>query len=393
MVCLSPNELLFDEPHHMAIAEGIKTEGLIKTLKVPPSGSAPGPLYSFIHLGLAPLTGLKPLGIRLVNIVIFAGVLVLTAIIAKILQLSNPILTASTLLVVPFVYPAVGMALTDIPALFFFTLFILFFIKLIQNLEASPLAHIMLLSILSGVSLGLAIIGRQIYICALVGTLVILGKDRKTWIGLVLVVSFAVISSAWLFLIWGGLTPPGLAIGGISIIHGMLSFAYLGLATWFICPRWIKIDKLTIILSFAISIIIFLSSWHYDPASSLAQKMIPSWLFSSYARLSGIGLAIVAFIWLYSFLLNAIEERRDKKMLFLYFILIILALTPISISYQFSSKYVVTCITVLVIIISPKLKVYFVTLPRYILGISLGIATLWTYYIFWSMNSGTCFSG
>jgi hypothetical protein len=156
LILLSPSKLLYDEPDHLAIAHGIKTIGLIDTLKHPPSISAPGPLYSFIHLGLAPLTCLNPPWIRLINIVLLAGVIIITVLLAQILNVSYPVLTASTLLVIPFLYPAVGMALTEIPALFFFTLFSWFCLKLMENPTELSLFSIISLSTFTGLLLCLA---------------------------------------------------------------------------------------------------------------------------------------------------------------------------------------------------------------------------------------------
>jgi hypothetical protein len=152
------------------------------------------------------------------------------------------------------------------------------------------------------------------------------------------------------------------------------------MGTWFICPKWIRINKISIYASLVIASVVLLSPLHYDPATSLARMIIPDWLFGSYQRLSIVGLAVLASIWIYSLFYNAWQVRKDKKWLFCYFLVLLIGLTPIAISYQFSSRYVVTDISGLVLILSPQLSVNFLGITRFALGILLGIATLLTYY-------------
>lgn len=380
---MSPKKLIHDEPHHIAIAQSIMHVGLIDTLKHPPSISAPGPLYSFVHLGLASLTGLKAPWIRFVNIAFFLGIVVLTVVIAQLLNLPSPVLIGSSLLAIPFIYHTVGIALTEIPALFFFTLFCLFFVKLIQDLPEVPLSAVLTLAILAGFSLGLAIIGRQTYICALAATPIILSRERRSWMAFILVLFAAGIASFWLFVIWGGLTPPGLRIGGINLKHGILSLAYLGMATCFICPGWMKLTRWSMAISLAVTGAILLFHFSFYPAVSLSQMLIPDWLFGYYRLLTSTAVIMIAAIWIYSLCWNGLKVGNDKKWRFLYFLAFLLALTPIGISFQFSSRYVVADLTVLVLILGATITEGYYTIVRFFLGNLLGIAFLTNYYLFY----------
>ena len=284
MICMSPHKLIYDESHHIAIAKSIESIGLINTLTNPPTISALGPLYSFIQLSLIDFTSLNAPWVRFINFSLFLFIIVLLILISKKLKLNSPELTALCIMAVPFLYPTVGMALTEIPALLFFTLFCFFFIELMARLPTSPPLSLVSWAILAGLSLGVACLGRQTYLCALFAVGIIWKWDHKNLLALFTVFISASAACCWLFWIWGGLTPPGLHIGGISIKHGILSFAYLGFATFFICPEWFKIDRLIIKLLIIIFIImlLFSFSFNYEPATTLAKTIIPNKLFYFY---------------------------------------------------------------------------------------------------------------
>lgn len=382
MICISPHKLVYDESHHIAIAKSIESIGLINTLTNPPTCSALGPLYSFIQLGLIDLTNLNPPWIRFINFGILLFIIALLILISKKLKFNDPVLTAFTIMVIPIIYPTVGMALTEIPALFFFTLFCFFFIELMEKLPTSPLLSIVSLAIFSGLALGVACLGRQTYLCALFAVCIILKWDHKNLIAFSAVFISATAASFWLFWIWGGLTPPGLDIGGISVKHGILSFAYLGFATFFVCPEWFKIDSLIIKLLIVILIVMLLSSFsfNYEPATTLAKIIIPDNLFSYYKYIFDVLFITFAMIWIYSLYSNIFSVWGRKEMVFLYFLIFILSLTPIAVSIQFSSRYVVTILTLLVLVLNSKLQIGLFSLIRFTFGILLGVASLATYY-------------
>jgi hypothetical protein len=382
LICISPHKLVYDEGHHIAIAKSILSIGLINTLTNPPTISALGPLYSFLQLSLIDLTNLNPPWIRFINFSIFLLTIVLLILISKKLKFNDPVLTGFCIMVVPFMYPTVGMALTEIPALFFFTLFCFFFIELMERLPTSPPLSIVSWATLAGLSLGVACLGRQTYLCALFATGIILKWDHKNLIAFFAVFISATAASLWLFWIWGGLTPPGLHIGGINVKHGILSFAYLGFATFFVCPEWFKLDRLIIMLLIIIFLILLLTSFsfNYEPATTLAKLVIPNSLFYYYKYIFDALFITFAVIWIYSLYSNIRFVWGRKEMVFLYFIIFILSLTPIAVSIQFSSRYIVTVLTLLVLILNSKIQIGLLSLVRFTFGILLGLASLATYY-------------
>lgn len=382
LVCLSPGKLLYDEPDHLAVTASVLKAGLLQTLKQP-SPSAPGPLYALVHIAFAPLTKLQPPAIRGVNLGLLAGILFLVVKSGRVLKLSHPVLAASTILVVPFMYPVAGMALTEMPALFFFTLFCLLYLKLMGQREDLSAAGV-LPAIVAGLALGLACLGRQTYLCALVATPLILTRNPRSWLALFLVVTSTLLASSWLFWVWGGIVPPGLkAVGGFSLPHGLLSFAYFGLATCFVAPGWLKLDRLSLAAAAALGVAVLLLPFPaFTPATGLAQKLLPGWLFAGYQRLAFGALAGLAGLWLLSLVARALEVRADRSWLFLYLLVLLVALTPSAIAAQFSSRYVATGLGLLVLLLGREIKAGPSALLRFTCGIFLGLATLASYYYY-----------
>ena len=127
LIATSPNHLVYDESYHIGLAENIFHQGLGQALVDPRNQSAAGPLFAAFHLVFAPITYLAAPGIRWINFILLSVVVALTALTrTRIMNDREPIGSgAIALLGVPFLWPATGMALTEIPALVFFCGFVL----------------------------------------------------------------------------------------------------------------------------------------------------------------------------------------------------------------------------------------------------------------------------
>ena len=133
MIVTSPSQLRYDEHNHIGLTQLVATNGWRDALLSPENRSAAGPLYPAIHLMLSPITHLQPPAIRWVNFCCFLGVVLLLAKCKPVEPVAPRLLSGFTLLAVPFLWPAVGMALTELPALLFFTCFVLLFLRVIDS--------------------------------------------------------------------------------------------------------------------------------------------------------------------------------------------------------------------------------------------------------------------
>ena len=157
---------MYDERWHLHNVELVHQvgwhEALTHTL------SAAGPLYTSLHLVLEPITHLEGPPLRATNVVLLLAVVALTAAAGAALRLREPWLTASTLLAVPFAWPVCGMALTEIPALIFFTAGLLGAVRLWEKRKA-PLPVSIAWAVATGLAFGVACLGRQTYLLARAG--------------------------------------------------------------------------------------------------------------------------------------------------------------------------------------------------------------------------------
>ena len=130
---IRPSQLRYDEHNHIGLTQLVATNRWRDALLSPENRSAAGPLYPAIHLMLSPITHLQSPSIRWVNFCCFLGVVLLLARCKPVEPVAPRLLSGFTLLAVPFLWPAVGMALTELPALLFFTCFVLLFLRLIDS--------------------------------------------------------------------------------------------------------------------------------------------------------------------------------------------------------------------------------------------------------------------
>ena len=242
MIATSPSRLCYDEVvYQLEQVQTVRKVGWRTTLTSPNEISV-GPLYAAIQLSFSPLTGLQAPAIRWVNLVCFVALLL---IIAREDQapLFKAAVSTTTLLAVPFLWPAVGMALTEIPALLLFTLFIFFFLRLI-NSGAALSVETLAWSISAGLCLGIAILGRQTYLVAMPVLVAMVFWLPGKWPLVLICLVTALAVCGWLFLLWGGLAPPAWYYGHspspFSLTNGMLSLSYAAAATLFLNPQWMR---------------------------------------------------------------------------------------------------------------------------------------------------------
>ena len=118
-VCFSPSSYVYDERFHILGVELLKNQGLSLEFLQGTGRSAPGPLYFMIHYLFEPLTNLNGPQIRLVNLLFFVLTIAALFLICKSFSFSNPLISSLSIMATPLVWPIAGMALTEIPSMFF----------------------------------------------------------------------------------------------------------------------------------------------------------------------------------------------------------------------------------------------------------------------------------
>jgi hypothetical protein len=382
-IATSPPHYCYDEVYHLGLTSSVLTQGWKSALLSPENASAAGPLYPALHLALSPVTRLRAPEVRWVNFVclLLVVLMISTAIPAK--NTWERIAQASSLLAVPFLWPACGLALTELPALVVFTGFVLLFQIALRSETISTKS--VSYSALSGLLLGAAILGRQTYLVAIPAVLLVIFFDTKRTVVVSVCVVVAVLSSGWLFWFFGGLVPPSLrqVESGISVTNGIKSLSYVAAATLFINPRWLLPSKRKVIVVCAV--IGGIMSWlmrHAElaPAKTLAIRMLGDRFGPLLSLTVGAIMIALGLVWAWQSLRLAWERRDNVEQVFLFMLLFFLVAVPMKVSHLFSSRYVVGLLGVLIVLMLPlNQRRAFWTL-RMVLGVVIGAATLKIYY-------------
>src|SRR4029077_89346 len=171
----------------------------------------------------------------------FLGVVLLLASYKPMEPLGTRILSGLTLLAVPFIWPAIGMALTEMPALLFFTCFVLLFLRLIESDPGSS-PGMFGLAFAAGLCLGVAILGRQTYLVVLPVLVIMIFWLREKWPAILICILMTLAVCGWLFVLWHGLGPPHvyrIARSSVRLTNVLLSLSYAAVATLFFNPAFL----------------------------------------------------------------------------------------------------------------------------------------------------------
>ena len=386
---------LYDEPLFIPNVYLFEQYGLSKEFLLNINQQAPGPLYQFIHYPLRCITHLQTPGIRLVNTALLGlMILVLTALITCIHTAGRKqaFILALTVMAVPMVWTVSGMALTEIPPMFFASLSILLLWFALQRQE-SALPVSLLMALLAGFALGMAILGRSPFLIMVpaAGALLI-NNFRSTgrWLLLIIYCGVALAMCLPVFYIWKGLTPPQQAFtaaGGLDAEHGMLAFAYGALITFLLAPGWFYFRKRVIIYmlgGYAVLLLlnITLVRWEYGPLSVAMEKILPAALMRLYPFIMAPALAVVAIYFVICSAWRAWERRTEPFFLFLLAAAMLMLATSFKVTHLFSSRYVAQAAPFFVLLLLGYDKLTYSKVLRTVAGMVIGLLSLETYFLF-----------
>jgi hypothetical protein len=346
--------LQHDEDWYQATAHTFRAEGLtVKFLREYPGGA--GPLYAFVHALFAPLTRLEQPGIRLLNMFLFILTVGAVAGLFRVQKIGHPLASSWHMMAAPMMYGSVGGALTDIPALLFFSAhlpLLLLAVSAAGEAGSSARARSFGLAVLAGLCFGLAILGRQQYL-AILAAVPLLGLGaRAAWPVLAVFAASALAMPVPIFAIWGGLLPPAAQYAGrgISITYGLLSFAYAGAVYSIYDARFFLRLRGLAIIAASVVVHLVLDIQEVVPSMTGAIRVLPEWLIPYFIPATCGFLIGVGICFLIEIAETAWECRRDRQMLFLVATAFVLLLTPLKINHLFSSRYVIPALPLILLI-------------------------------------------
>lgn len=405
--------LTYDEPWYLSNVPEFQRLGLSREFLRGLTGAA-GPLYTIVQSLVAPWTGAVTPGVRAVNVVLLVAAAGALYVLLRLLDKpensrAGPIVGAASLLGVPFLWPSAGMALTEIPAVLFVVLWLLLMWLAVGFPSTSPPLR-GVLAVAAGLSFGLAVTGRQMVLLMLAG-LVALGfrpnaerrpqthqsgvigfafapLSRSTAIALAIMSAIAAaVVIIPVFWVWGGLTPPGEADlhQGIALGQLPLAAAYIGIAFVILAPRWFRGSMWTVaVLSLVCAIgNLLLGIGELKPMAGWVNRFVPS-LASTYGRLVYGVFAAFGVSFLVSTIRNAWDRRREGFFVLLAIALLASLATTMKVTYQFSSRYVVTSLPVVIVLAQGYGPLTRGKSLRLLMGIILGAVSLYGYYWYWT---------
>jgi hypothetical protein len=380
-IATSPSQWVYDEPYHIGLAKLVFKEGFFNALVSPANQSAAGPHYASLQLAFEWATSLAAPGIRWVGFfcLLLSSILVSKTTFASKERFLSISQVGICFLGIPFLWPCAGMALTEIPAMLFFSLALFCVAQMIgaenSNVHFSWAA-------LAGLSLGLAILGRQTYLILIPVIFLWALFQRKFLLPVLLLFVFAGLCSGWLFIVWKGLVPPSqqMVDGGLRFDHALLAMVYIGVAGFALAPSLLKQIPLRFGMPFLIfsgAIGFFTIGVEVVPAKSLLISLFGMDLAGQIGRLALAAMFAISVLWIISLSKKIILERNSFLFLNLLILLAFISV-PAKISHLFSSRYVVTAMIPLIFLTGFENTKLAISLK--VLGGLVGAATLATYY-------------
>jgi dolichyl-phosphate-mannose--protein O-mannosyl transferase len=238
----------WDELYYLNNVILLQEYGLTKEFLIIYKGPA-GPTFAIIHYLANPLTHLSAPWVRLISVLLLGATLVLIFLCFKKLGQSkiNSIALAFSTMAIPTIYTISGMALTEIPAIFFLTIAIYFIIThFISNTNNYFLA------ILTGLSLSFAILGRQPLMMIIMAIPILfinpqnflrLNFKNNNFLKFIFVtLLISIIIPIIVFWVWGNIQPKSEAYTGVGLVpnHFILALGYSCIFTLLVNPKFFK---------------------------------------------------------------------------------------------------------------------------------------------------------
>lgn len=395
LVFFSPTHAVYDEGWYLSAVDLFREHGLSVEFVRDQPGPA-GPTFSLIQGLLEPVTGLAFPAVRWVSVGLLLLSTLLVAQTTAALNPSVPRMTAwtwgGTFLAMPFVGVSAGMALTEMPGVFFFGIALLLLMSG-QGNRGRSVSLAIGEGLVAGVALALAILARQNYLLCAVGLSILwLGASPTAKLRMVVAFCMAAILVVPVFVIWNGLVPMNTAsVGnGYSLFHFVLSLAYLNFIVLIISPSPVlkRVSGADAVPAIFATLCLIMLLWYGEqikpflPMASVAKSVLPDFLLNPISFLFPLFLIMMAGL----FIANAASMvkrsllDRDWCRVYLWGAIIVLCLANGKITHQFSSRYVLAAVPFLLLALPPVAHPRRAYLARLVIGAILSLAALHSYF-------------
>jgi len=387
IICRIPyfsDGFVYDEPHYLSNVEVINQWGLgsefIKNLKGPA-----GPLHAYLHYFIYPLTQGDVFYTRIINVLLGSGIVFF---LYKILSLSQQGKgkLAMLLFSIPMTFSAFGIAHTEVPAMFFYTLFLWVTFYIYKQNKRS-----LLLILLASVFMSLAITGRQPYLVCLGGLLPFCWasyKNEKFPTAYIMIGILSLLMPLYLFYTWGGIAP---VIGRsivtkdlVSPFHFILSLGYAAVVMLLLAPdfflRLTKKQLLIYIISLPICIgICVAGDFSFIVMYTTVKAILPASLLPFAGNVMAAALMVVGIYFIHSLLARCTERPNDHWLHGVCIAAFLLLLTNMMVTHIFSTRYIFQAAPLFIIIASYFSENSWRDLSLNTAGVALGMLSFLMY--------------
>jgi hypothetical protein len=384
LVMKSPDRYIYDEHAYVPGISLLHRYGLTTTFLNSLEGAA-GPLYAFVQVIFQPLTELRPVRMRLVNIFLLATVAAILATWLRQQKCVNYCVASCSMLVVPMTWAIAGMALTEMPAMVFVTLSLYLQLRGLEALARGD-RTVLRWFFVSGVSLGIAVWGRQPYLL-LVGVPALLAiLERRLRMSALVFGCVVIVFALPLFLIWKGLVPPSnqQTVQGIAPTHSLISLGYTGICFLLLAPGLAKLPSrvvaglvvLTVIANALTGAVVLY------PVRSILDRFISVSALPAFGNLCGSLFLSCGVVFSALLIKLTWDQRKNLKIVAVHAGLLCVAVSPVFVAHQYSSRYTAMSLPYLLLAAQPLRQWKFSTVVTSAVGCGVGFLTLLEYFLF-----------
>ena len=375
------DEAYFYENYKVLLEKGWSTDYIIHL-----KNQAPGPVFQLFYYGLNKLNINVTIHLtRYFSLFFFnLGLWIFIKCFYK-TGTSNFWISYFSLFSVSFIFPIIGMGLTETISMVFLSSAIFFFTKFIDNRNFYQL-------LLFSVFYSIALVGRQNFLVIFPVFIFFVMNAKveiKGRIISILICLLSLLPLLYFMNIWGGLVPPeqqwisGGSILSLSAEHGLIGLGYYGILFFIVNPIFFinglskEVILITIVLSFIFQLIAkikflpFLSFFHkisFEP--DILYYIVPFLLTTT-------GLYFLSCLLLFT-----LKHINNRQILFLGLLNLFMALSPFKILHQFSSRYIAQSAYLVTGLTNQSESARFLQLRLFLLvaGSAAGLYSLHIYY-------------
>jgi hypothetical protein len=394
LVAGSPHHPVYDEQWFLDTLDLLNRQGLSLDFLREFPGAA-GPTFTILFAAVDRVFGLGFPRLRFTNVALLAATAVLVwRTLAASAERSvaaappSPALLAASLTTLPTVGVSAGMALTELPALFFIMISV--FLLTLARAPSTKSGPSWLVAIGCGGTIAVAVLGRQNYLVMLPALTLAFGwppafrRHDLPRIAVIGVVIALIVSPV--FIVWGGLIPPKSAWSsdGIDPSNAVKAAGYAGIIILLFAPEIFRVlwQRKPLLAAAALaSIPLSLATGGAPvPMAALVRPLFGEQQIAAIAIGFSFLLSLSAICFLGCFVFYLWQERTNWLTRFAGSTALLGILSNAKITHQFSSRYVLVFLPFIVLAVAPAARTNWHQPLRLALGACISLGALASYY-------------